>query len=84
MWCGDYYCAASDESFPLIKAQEEEGFDLTQARDKQMHLRTRYGDHHNFVPFQFDLYHFRNLTNRYPAKSAADVKSVVSIRKANL
>ena len=36
------------------------------------------------MPFQCNLCHFRNLTNRDSGKSAADVKLVVSIRRANL
>ena len=83
MWCGRCYCAAAEESFPLTKPQEEEGFDLTQSEDKLRHLCARDGDH-LLLPFQCDLCHFRNLTNRDPGQAAEDVKLIVSIRRANL
>ena len=74
---------AADESFPLIKPQEDEGFDLTQTGDKQRHLRAR-DRNYLLVPFQGDLCYFRNLTNRDSGKSEADEKLVVSIRRSNL
>ena len=61
--------------------QEEEDFDLTQAGDKQRHLRDRDSDH-LMVPFQCDLCHFRNIAQRDPGQSGADVKLIVSIRRA--
>ena len=83
MWCGKYYFAAEEESFPLTKLQEEEGFDLTQSEDRLRHLCARVGDH-LLVPFQCDLCHFRNLTDRDPGQSVEDVRLIVAIRRANL
>ena len=71
MWCGRCYCAAEEESFPLTKPQEEEGFDLTQSEDRLRHLCVRDGDH-LLVPFQCDLCRFRNLTNGNPGHSVKD------------
>ena len=79
----NFYCEAVDEIFPLTKPQEEGGFGLTQAEDKQRHIRIR-AEYHLTIPFQYDLYHFRNLTQRDRYQSGADVKLVVDIRCANL
>ena len=79
MWCRSSYCAAGDESFPLTKPQKEEGFDLTQSKDKQRHLQARDGDN-LLVPFQCDLYHFRNLTHRDPSHSDSNFRLMVAIR----
>ena len=83
MWYGRYYCAAEEESFPLTKPQDEEGFDLTQSEDRLRNLCARDGDH-LLVPFQCDLCHFRNITNRDPGQSVEYVKLIVAIRRANL
>ena len=48
-----------------------------------MHLCARDGDH-LLVPFQCDLCHFRNLTNRDPGQSVEYVRLIVAIRRANL
>ena len=34
MWCGKFYCAATNEHFFLLKSQEEKDFDLTQVEGK--------------------------------------------------
>ena len=59
--------------FPLTKSQEEEGFDLTQSEDKLRHICARDGNH-LLVPFQCDLCHFRNLTNRDHGQTVENVK----------
>ena len=56
---------------------------MTQSKNKQRHLQARDGDY-LLVPFQCDLCHFRNLTQRYPSHSDSDIRLVVVIRRANL
>ena len=81
--CGSFYCAAEGKRFSLTKPQEEEGFDLTQSDSNQRYLKARDSDH-LIVPFQCDLCHFRNLTQRNPGRSDTEIRLVVSIRRANL
>ena len=45
IWYGRCYYAVVEESLPLTKPQEEEGFDLTQSEDALRHLSARNGDH---------------------------------------
>ena len=56
---------------------------MTQSDSKQRYLNARDSDH-LMVPFQCDLCHFRNLTQRNPGRSDTDIRLVVSIRRANL
>lgn len=77
-----FYCAAKEGSFPLIKHQEEERFDLTQSDDRLRHLCERDG-YHLLLPFQCDLCHFRNLTDRNPEQSVEDVRLIITIRRSN-
>ena len=83
MWCGRCYCAAEEESFLLTKPQEDEGFDLTQSEDRLRHLCARDGDH-LLVPFQCDLCHFRNLTDRDPGQLVENMRLIVATRLSNL
>ena len=82
-WCGKCYVAAADVAFPIIRPVEEDGFDLTLESDKRRHLEARNGDH-LLVPFQCDLCHFRNLTNRDPVLCKGGSRLIATIRRANL
>ena len=72
-----------DKCFLLTKPQEEKGFDLTQSEDKKRYLKARDGDH-LMMSFQYDLCHFRNLMQKGPVHSEADIRLVMDIRCVNL
>jgi len=56
---------------------------VTQSEDKLRHLCVRDGGH-LLLPFQCDICHFRNLTNRDPGQTVEDIKLMVWICRANL
>ena len=77
------YKAPRSEDRRVVRPQEEEYFDLTLEYDKGRHTSARNGDH-LMIPFQCELYHYRNMKKMNPVGDKADVVLLRATRRANL
>jgi hypothetical protein len=78
---GLVYKAADNQEFPIVRPIMKKASSLKKTKG-QIHAR----DVNNLVvPFQCDLCHFRNLTERDPqGNRAQDIRILKCIRRANL
>ena len=68
VWCGECYTAHPNDPFRVQTAlDDEESEDLvTEEKLAKRFKVARDGDHLMGVPFECDLYHFRNVNERDP------------------
>ena len=83
-WCGPCYGATDGGEFPIAIPVDEEGVEIEDHKDRGRYLAARNGDH-LITPFQCDLCHFRNMTDRDPQELLPmDNRLLKCIRRANL
>ena len=74
---------SKEDKYIIIQPQDEEGFNLSSEENKSRHLVARNGDH-LMIPFQYELYHFRNLKAADPRRGSEDILLLRTIRRENV